>query len=107
MVNVPRILCPAQRIFFLGGDMLDFEAIKRIPIVEAAVGHYRLPLRFRGGYANAICPLPAHKEGDRTKSFSINLAGNYWRCFSDSCYAGSHLTRRMSWNEKTLSTCYQ
>ncbi len=69
--------------------MLDFEAIKRIPIVEEAVGHYRLPLRLRGDYANAICPLPTHKEGDRTKSFSINLAGNYWRCFSDSCNAGN------------------
>jgi DNA primase len=69
--------------------MLDFEAIKRIPIVEVAAGHYKLPFRFRGGYANAPCPLPTHKQGDKAKSFSINLAGNYWRCFSDSCNASN------------------
>ncbi|MGD0796086.1 MAG: CHC2 zinc finger domain-containing protein [Acidobacteriaceae bacterium] len=69
--------------------MLDFEAIKRIPIVEVAVGHYHLPLRFRGDYANATCPLPTHRQGDKAKAFSINLPGNYWRCFSDSCNAGN------------------
>jgi DNA primase len=46
-------------------------------------------LKFRGDYANAQCPLPTHKEGDKGKSFSINLAGNYWRCFSDSCNANN------------------
>jgi hypothetical protein len=29
--------------------------------------------------------LPAHKQGDRAKSFSINVRDNYWRCFSASC----------------------
>ena len=64
---------------------LDFEAIKRIRMVEVVSGHYKIPLRFRGDYANAPCPLPTHKEGDKGKSFSICLAGNYWRCFSQSC----------------------
>ena len=69
--------------------MLDFAAIKQIRIVDVAAGHYQLPLRFRGNYANASCPLPSHKDGDTGKSFSVNIPGNYWRCFSQSCNANN------------------
>jgi len=65
--------------------MLDFEAIKRIPAVDVATVHYHLQLAYKGDYANCACPLPTHKQGDKSKSFSINVKGNYWRCFSASC----------------------
>ena len=65
--------------------MLDFEAIKQIPVADVATEHYHLPLVFRGDYANCSCPLPTHKQGDKSKSFSINVKGNYWRCFSATC----------------------
>lgn len=63
---------------------LDFERIKEIKLVEV-VARYKIPLRFKPDYAVACCPLPTHKTGDSGKTFSINLAGNYWRCFSESC----------------------
>ena len=68
--------------------MLDFAEIKRIRVVDVC-GRYQVTLKFRGDYANAQCPLPTHKEGDKGKSFSINIPGNYWRCFSDSCNANN------------------
>lgn len=68
--------------------MLNFDEIKRIKIVDVCA-RYHVALKFRGEYANAHCPLPTHKDGDKAKSFSINLAGNYWRCFSDSCNANN------------------
>lgn len=67
---------------------LDFERIKEIKLVDV-VARYKIPLRFKGEYAAACCPLPTHKAGDSGKSFSINLAGNYWRCFSESCNANN------------------
>jgi DNA primase len=67
---------------------LDFARIKEIRIVDVC-GRYQIALKFRGEYANAQCPLPTHKEGDKGKSFSVNIAGNYWRCFSDSCNANN------------------
>jgi len=69
---------------------LDFEAIKKIRIVDVVAGHYHLPLRFRGDFANARCPLPTHKDGDKGKNFSINIPDNYWRCFSESCNANNN-----------------
>ena len=74
--------------FSIGGLMsLNFGKIKRIRIVEVC-GRYQISLKFRGDYANAQCPLPNHKEGDKANSFSINLAGNYWRDASpESCNA--------------------
>ena len=65
--------------------MLNFEEIKQIRIVDVVARQYHLPLNFRGEYASCACPLPTHKQSDKGKSFSINLAGNYWRCFSESC----------------------
>ena len=65
--------------------MLDFEAIKQIPVADVAAVHYHLHLVSKGEYANCACPLPTHKQGDRAKSFSINVRDNYWRCFSASC----------------------
>ena len=29
--------------------------------------------------------IPTHKAVDKTRSYTINLAQNYWRCFSASC----------------------
>src|ERR1022692_2898897 len=63
---------------------LDFAKIKEVKLVDV-MGRYGVPLRFKGEYAAAQCPLPTHKDGDISKSFSINLAGNYFRCFSESC----------------------
>lgn len=65
--------------------MLDFEAIKKIPVADVVTGRYHLQLARKGDYANCACPLPTHKEGDRSRPFSINIKGNYWRCFSESC----------------------
>jgi len=69
--------------------MLDFEAIKQILLTEVASQRYGLQLSHKGDYANCACPLPTHKEGDRSKSFSINVKKNYWRCFSESCNANN------------------
>lgn len=68
--------------------MLDFARIKEIKLTDV-MARYKLALRFKGEYAACACPLPTHKQGDNSKSFSINLAGNYWRCFSDSCNANN------------------
>jgi len=68
--------------------MLDFNRIKEIKLTDV-LARYKIALRFKGDYAVCACPLPSHKKGDNTKSFSINLAGNYWRCFSDSCNANN------------------
>jgi len=67
---------------------LDFNRIKEIKLVDV-VARYKIPLRFKTDYAAACCPLPTHKRGDTAKSFSINLAGSYWRCFSESCNANN------------------
>src|SRR5580698_6971996 len=67
---------------------LDFERIKEIKLIEV-MGRYKIPLRFKAEYAACCCPLPTHKNGDSSKSFSINLSGNYWRCFSESCNANN------------------
>lgn len=68
---------------------LDFAEIKRISLVEVVSGRYKIPLRYRGDHAMAPCPLPTHKDGDKGRSFSINIPGNYWRCFSNSCVANN------------------
>ena len=68
--------------------MLDFNRIKEIKLTDV-LARYKIALRFKGEYAACACPLPTHKQGDNAKSFSINLAGNYWRCFSDSCNANN------------------
>jgi hypothetical protein len=64
--------------------MLDFAEIKRIKLTDVA-GRYGIRLRYRGDWASAPCPLPTHKAGDKGRNFTINLAQNYWRCFSESC----------------------
>jgi hypothetical protein len=69
--------------------MLDFEAIKQIPIADVAIGRYHLQLAHKGDYATCACPLPTHKQGDRSRSFSINVKRNFWRCFSESCNANN------------------
>lgn len=64
--------------------MLDFAEIKKIQLTDV-LGRYGIRLRFKGEWANAPCPLPTHKDGDKARSFTINLPQNYWRCFSESC----------------------
>lgn len=65
---------------------LDFEEIKKIRIVEIC-GRFGIALRYRGDFATAVCKLPTHKPGDKSRTFSVNVRENYWRCFSDSCNA--------------------
>ncbi len=65
--------------------MLNFEAIKQIPLADVATGRYHLQLTHKGEYATCTCPLPTHKQGDRSRCFSIKLTKNYWRCCSASC----------------------
>jgi hypothetical protein len=64
--------------------VLDFAEVKKIKLTDVA-GRYAIKLRYRGEWASAPCPLPTHKAGDRGRNFTINLAQNYWRCFSESC----------------------
>jgi hypothetical protein len=64
--------------------MLDFQRIKEIKLTDV-LARYKIPLRFRSDYAVCACPLPIHKPNDTSKSFSVNLRQNYWRCFSESC----------------------
>jgi DNA primase len=68
--------------------MLDFNRIKEIKLTDV-LARYKIALRYKTDYAICACPLPTHKQGDNSKSFSINLTGNYWRCFSDSCNANN------------------
>jgi hypothetical protein len=69
--------------------MLDFEAIKQIPVADVATGRYHFQIAHKGDYATCRCPLPTHKQGDRSRAFSINIKRNYWRCFSESCNANN------------------
>jgi hypothetical protein len=64
--------------------MLNFEEVKKIRITDV-VGRYGIKLRFKGEWANAPCPLPSHRDGDKGRNFTINVPQNYWRCFSESC----------------------
>lgn len=64
--------------------MLNFEEVKRVRIIEVAA-RYGIRFRYRGNWANGQCPLPTHKKGDKGRNFSVNVAQNYWRCFSASC----------------------
>lgn len=64
--------------------MLDFVEVKKVRITDVAA-RYAVRLRFKGEWASAPCPLPSHKAGDKGRNFTINLAQNYWRCFSESC----------------------
>lgn len=64
--------------------MLDFAAIKLIRITDVCA-RYGVALTFGGKYAKAKCPLPTHNQGDADKNFNINLEGNYWKCWSESC----------------------
>jgi hypothetical protein len=67
-----------------GGVVLDFAALKKIPLTSVCA-RYGIALTFGGKYAKAKCPLPTHKAGDKDKNFNINLEGNYWKCWSESC----------------------
>jgi hypothetical protein len=67
---------------------LDFTAIKAIPIADV-LRRYNISLTMKGQWGSAVCPLPTHKEGDKSKSFTVNLQGNFWRCFSESCNANN------------------
>lgn len=67
-------------------EMLDFQKIKEIKLTDV-LARYKIAMRFKTDYAVCACPLPIHKKGDTAKSFSVNLRGNYWVCFSDSCNA--------------------
>src|ERR1019366_2262100 len=68
--------------------MLDFKEIKQIRITDV-LGRYHVALKFKGQWATCICPLPTHKAGDKGRNFSVNVAQNYWRCFSESCNANN------------------
>jgi len=68
--------------------MLDFARIKEIKLTDV-LARYKIALRFKSDYAVCACPLPSHKQGDTGRNFSVNLTGNYWRCFSDSCNANN------------------
>lgn len=67
---------------------LNFEDIKRIPMTAVVWRyHIRLKIKEKDGkkYGRVQCPLPTHKEGDRAENFTIDIAGNFWKCWSDSC----------------------
>src|SRR5450631_1105559 len=64
--------------------MLNFEEVEKTKLTDV-LGRYGIRLRFKGEWASAPCPLPTHKAGDKGRNFTINLAQNYWRCFSASC----------------------
>jgi hypothetical protein len=68
--------------------MLDFSRIKEIKLTDV-LARYKIALRYKTDYAVCACPLPTHKRGDTSKSFSVNLRGNYFICFSDSCNANN------------------
>lgn len=63
---------------------LDFARIKAVPITDILV-RYGIRLRFNGEWGSAQCPLPTHKPGDNDKAFQVNVAHNYWKCWSASC----------------------
>jgi DNA primase len=67
---------------------LDFQEVKKIPLVEV-LNRYRVPLRFSGRSATAVCPLPSHKQGEKERTFSIELDRNFFQCFSRSCNAAN------------------
>lgn len=64
--------------------MLDFEAIKKIPLAEV-VKRYGGVLKGHGDWLHGKCPLPAHDSKKSNTSFTVNVSKNFWQCFSDSC----------------------
>ena len=67
--------------------MVNFEAIKHGVKITDVCARYGIQLRFRGEWASAKCPLPTHKDGDKDKTFQVNVKGNYWKCWSETCNA--------------------
>jgi hypothetical protein len=67
--------------------MVNFEAIKHGVRITDVCARYGIQLRFRGEWASAKCPLPSHKDGNKDKTFQVNVAGNYWKCWSETCNA--------------------
>jgi hypothetical protein len=53
--------------------------------VRANLCRRLITLTHKGSWANGICKLPSHKANDKGKNFSVNVAGNFFRCFSASC----------------------
>ena len=67
--------------------MVNFEAIKHGVKITDVCARYGIQLRFHGDWASAKCPLPSHKDGDKDKSFQVNVKVNYWKCWSETCNA--------------------
>lgn len=67
--------------------MVNFEVIKHGVKITDVCARYGIQLRFRGEWASAKCPLPSHKDGDKDKTFQVNVKGNYWKCWSETCNA--------------------
>jgi len=67
---------------------MDFGQVKQIKIVEV-LARYSIQLKYRGDWANALCPLPTHKPGDKERKFAVNIPGNYWKCWSGTCNANN------------------
>lgn len=67
--------------------MIDFGKIKLEAKITDVCARYGIQLRFRGEWASAKCPLPTHKDGEKDKTFQVNLPANYWKCWSESCNA--------------------
>lgn len=65
--------------------MIDFGRVKAAVRIVDVCAKYGIQLRFRGDWGSAKCPLPTHKEGEKDKTFQVNIPGNYWKCWSASC----------------------
>ena len=59
--------------------MLDFEAIKQIPVADVATGRYHLQLAHKGRCVTCACPLPKHRQSISTPSWYGRLKSEIWR----------------------------
>jgi DNA primase len=70
-------------------DWVNFDEIKKIVSLQAAIEHYGIQLRRVGpDTLRGKCPLPAHNSKTSTESFTATLSkgvGGAWACQSQSC----------------------
>lgn len=64
---------------------MDFATIKANVRIVDVLAKRGISLRYNGEWGSAVCPLPTHKSGDKDKTFQVNVAQNYWKCWSNSC----------------------
>jgi len=80
-------------------EWVDFKAIKAAVTVQMVLDHYGIKgLISTGDELRGPCPI--HKGSQRTKTFTVNLSKNAFKCFNDACNAKGNVLDLVSAMEK-------